>query len=504
MDTLHKHLAEQINKYLPDESLQNNPAVRKLIKAINKTYQTYDRDAELVEQSMQLNDLEFKEINKKINDQLDKKKNVQARLIQEINELNGYDDISCDSESNLFQLLHILRQEIEYKKKFEEQLYNAKSNAEKANQAKSDFLSNMSHEIRTPLNAIIGLLYIMEKEDTIDSFHENLDVLKSSAHNLLLLINDILDFNKIESGKVELEHVAFNFTNLIQDIVRSLKPKAVENHNQIRISIDDDFIPEVIGDPLRISQVITNLIVNAIKFTKDGLISIKVDQIATENDNSIFRVEVIDNGIGIDLKKFNNIFQKFTQADTKTSRQFGGSGLGLVISKELLRLMHSDIELKSELGSGSNFSFVLKLPINHKNSEYISSLGPKNYKEENLSGLKILLVEDNLINVMVAEKILKQWDVEVDVASNGLIAVNKNKSAFYDLILMDLSMPVMDGYEATTIIRSENSSIPIIALTATTSFQSLEKARQIGMDDYITKPFNPTELNVKLSKYYHY
>jgi CheY-like chemotaxis protein/anti-sigma regulatory factor (Ser/Thr protein kinase) len=285
--------------------------------------------------------------------------------------------------------------------------------------------------------------------------------------------------------------------------VRSLQAKALENQNKIEVIIDDKFQVNIVSDPLRISQIFTNLILNAIKFTKNGLIQVKIDQVNEINNHSVFKVQISDNGIGIDVEKFNSIFQKFEQADTKTSRQYGGSGLGLVITKNLLNLFHSDIELESEIGTGSKFSFVLNLPIFNKNSEFKNELNADDYKEQKLEGLKVLLVEDNLINVKIAEKILKQWDVNVDVALNGLIAVEKHKSTKYDVILMDLSMPVMDGFEASINIRSKDSLIPIIALTASTSYLSLEKAIQIGINEYITKPFNPRELNLKLSKYYN-
>jgi signal transduction histidine kinase/CheY-like chemotaxis protein len=501
-NNLHIHLNRQINKFLSDDIINDNPSLQKFIEVVNQSYLNYEKDAELFEQSIRLNDIEFYEINRKLEDQLFKKKGVQAKLIEAIKQLNTNNEIELDTDDNLIYLLQILHNEIVFKKEFEEQLFIAKSNAEQANEAKSDFLSIMSHEIRTPLNAILGLLYIMEKEDTIESFHENLGVLKTSAQNLFLLLNNILDFNKIESGKIDLEKIPFNLKDLVLEITKSLEVKAIENQNSIEIIIDENFIPDIIGDPLRLSQIITNLVLNAIKFTKGGLIKVKIDQVGQNNNNTVFRVQIIDNGIGIDLDKFDSIFQKFTQADSKTSRQFGGSGLGLVIAKKLLVMMQSDIELMSEIGRGSNFGFVLEMPIFNKNASSSVLTSTSSYVEKNFTGLKVLLVEDNLINVKVADKILKQWGVEVEVAMNGLIATEKHKSGSYDLILMDLSMPVMDGYEATTIIRSSNSTIPIIALTASTSYLSLEKALQIGINEYITKPFSPKELNVKLSKYF--
>jgi signal transduction histidine kinase/BarA-like signal transduction histidine kinase len=497
---LHRRFNRQLNKYLTDDFIAANENVQLLIEAVNNSYLNFEKDIELFERSSRLNDDEYYEINKKLKVELERKENIQAKLLESIEHLNSH-EIKLEKEDNLIDLVNILNKEIDFKKEFEDQLFEAKLNAEKANEAKSDFLSIMSHEIRTPLNAIIGLIYIMEKENTLESFHENLDILKHSSQNLFLLINDILDFNKIEAGKIDIEKIPFNFKDLVLQISKSLECRASENLNTIEVIVDANFIPNVISDPLRIGQVITNLVSNAIKFTKKGLIQIRIDQIEEKNSHSVFRVQVIDNGIGIDLDVFHSIFQKFAQAETRTSRQFGGTGLGLVITKKLLHLLNSDIELKSEIGVGSNFNFVLELPISSEKIEHNKNVFTNDYEEKNLGGLYILLVEDNHINIKIADKILKQWNVRIDVAENGLIAIEKFKSNVYDMILMDLSMPVMDGYEATKIIRSMGTTIPIIALTASASYDHLERIIEIGMNEYVIKPFNPNELYQKLRKY---
>ncbi len=500
-ENIHRQLNRQIKKCFSEDFIINNEALQNFIEIVNLSYLNFEKDAELFEQSSRLNDLEYNEINQKLKSELVKKENIQNKLIQAIKQLNN-NEIKLEDENDSINLLQILRNEIERKKEIQEQLFLAKLNAEKANEAKSDFLSIMSHEIRTPLNAIIGLIYIMEKENTLNSFQENLEILKYSTQNLYMLINDILDFNRIEAGKVNLENIPFDFKELVLNIGKSLEIKASENLNKIEVIIDDNFTPYVISDPLRISQIITNLVSNAIKFTKNGLIQIKIDQIKQKDNISVFKVQVIDNGIGINTEKFKLIFQKFEQAEEKTSRQFGGTGLGLAITKKLLYLLNTDVVLHSEIGIGSNFSFVLELPFFSTNLELNESIVYHDYNEENLEGLKVLLVEDNLINIKIAEKILKQWNVIVDTAENGLVAVEKYKSSTYDVILMDLLMPVMDGYEATAKIRSTDSLIPIIALTATFSSDSLEKGIKIGLNDFVIKPFNPKELNMKLKKYY--
>jgi signal transduction histidine kinase len=498
---LHRHLNRQIDKYLSENTLRNNPDLSSFIKVINQTYLNYEKDAELFEQSARLNDKEYLEINKKLKQEISKKDLFELKLIEAINQLN-VDGVNLEGKDSLLDLIIILNREIEIKKEFQEQLNSAKIIAEKANDAKSDFLSIMSHEIRTPLNAIIGLVYIMEKENSLESFHENIEVLKHSANNLFLLINDILDFNKIEAGKVDIEKIPFDFKELIKQITKSLQLKASENLNTIQINIDADFQPNLISDPLRINQIITNLVSNAIKFTKEGIITITINQISIINDVSTFKVEVKDTGIGIDKENFQTIFQKFSQAETKTYRQFGGTGLGLVITKKLLNLLKSDIQFESEIGIGTKFYFRISLPINKHFDTVVTDDLQENYIEHDLQGMRVLLVEDNLINIKIAQKIMSQWNVEVDLAENGLVGVEKFNLNSYDVILMDLSMPVMDGYEATSLIREKDKLIPIVALTASASFGYLDRALQIGINEYIIKPFNPKELNMKLRKYY--
>ena len=497
---LNRNLRRQLNKFLTEDDFADNPKLLDFINVVNQTYSNYEKDAELSEQASRLNDKEYSEINAKLKDELTEKEFFENKLIESISKLSG-NTIKRSYNSNIKELIKVLNSEIELKKEYQELLYIAKASAENANEAKSDFLSIMSHEIRTPLNAIIGLIYIMEKENTLASFQENLEVLKHSSNNLFLLINNILDFSKIEAGKIDIEKIPFNLKELVIQISKSLEHQASENLNKIKLIIDEDFIPNVISDPLRLSQILTNLISNAIKFTKEGEIIIEINQMSFIDGFSTFKVQVRDTGIGIDLEKFNLIFEKFSQAESTTTRKFGGTGLGLVITKKLLNLLDSDINIESKIGKGSNFYFVLQLPIDVDFADQKDRIFSNNYQEKNLDGLRVLLVEDNLINVKIADKIISQWNVDVDVAHNGLIAVEKHLRNQYDVILMDLSMPIMDGYEATTIIRERDKNIPIIALTASASYGYLDKAIKLGINDYVIKPFSPKELNMKLYKY---
>jgi len=502
--SLHKNLRRQITRIFSDEKIENDLELQSFILVVNQTYENYERDSIIFEQAALSNDKEYTELNEKLIRELDERVLFQSKIIDAIKQLSD-DAEEINENENFNKLIEILNNEIEQKKRIQEELKKAIEIAENTTEAKSEFLSIMSHEIRTPLNAIIGLIYIMERENTLQSFQENIEVLKNSSQNLFLLINDILDFNKIEAGKIDLELIPFNFSDLVTQISKAMQARASENLTTIKVDIDENFTPHLISDPLRLNQIITNLVSNAVKFTKNGTVTIKLTQLSQDKNYSNLKVEIIDTGIGIEKDKFGLIFQKFSQAETKTSRQFGGTGLGLVITKKLLNLLGTDIQFDSEFGVGSNFYFTLNLPINHFKQEQKTESLQENYKEENLDGMRVLLVEDNLINIKIAQKIMSQWNVEVDLAENGLIATEKYdlNPDKYDVILMDLSMPVMDGYEATTNIREKNKLIPIIALTASASYGYLDRAMQIGINEYVIKPFNPKELNMKLRKYYN-
>lgn len=502
IEKLHSYFGRQVKKYIDDEILEQRPSLYKFIDIINQSYLSYEKDAELVEKSIRLNDIEYNKINNKLKEELNKNTGIVTKLFEAIKQLDDINSLSLDTESNSDDLFKILKDEIEFKKKHEKELFEAKLAAEKANEAKSDFLSVMSHEIRTPLNAIIGLSYIMENQNDLSSIQNNLELLKKSSQNLLHLINNILDYNKIENGKIILDHISFDYLELVNDIIKSLEANAKQNNNTITLTVDTKFTPNVIGDPLRISQIITNLLSNAIKFTKNGKIEFKITTLEKNEENIIFKSEVIDNGIGIDLIKFSSIFEKFSQYDSSISREYGGSGLGLVIIKNLLQLFQSKIEISSELGKGANFNFVLNMPIPNSDNQTVNSHF-HDREIQMLEDMRVLLVEDNLINIKVAERILQQWKVKVDIAQNGLIALEKFNRSNYDAILMDLSMPIMDGYEAIAKLRLIDAKIPIIALTASTSYLNLDKALQVGANSYVTKPFIPTELNYKLAFYYY-
>jgi signal transduction histidine kinase len=499
----HQLLKRQINKHLTQECLQH-PHFQNFIKSVNDSYLNFDRDKELFEHSALLNEKEFGEINNKLKEEIAQRKLSVDKLIEAIHSLEiqeGLESKSLDP-NNLLGLVDFLQVQIENRKRIESELRLAKEAAERATQAKSEFLSMMSHEIRTPLNAIVGLTYIMQQEEVPPALAENLKILKFSTDNLYVLINDILDFSKIEAGKIELEQNPFDLKQLISNIKKANQIKAEENGNKIKLMIDDDVPDSLIGDALRLGQVISNLVSNAVKFTKKGSVTVelslqkKVDQVA------FLEISVTDTGIGIPPEKQQIIFDKFTQANSATTRQFGGTGLGLVITKLLLQLHDSDIYIESEAGKGSRFFFTIALPIGNALIKSKAGEDPNEViNDYTLKGVKILLVEDYAVNVKIATKFFEKWKIEVDIAENGQIAVDKFEKEKYDIILMDIQMPIMDGYTATQKIREADTDIPIIALTASASLGNQGQAYAAGINDYVTKPFNPKELFLKIAHY---
>ncbi|BDD02255.1 ATP-binding protein [Persicobacter psychrovividus] len=380
-----------------------------------------------------------------------------------------------------------------HRKAVEQELIDAREKAEEVSQAKENFLSSMSHELRTPLNAVIGITNLLigatPRKDQID----NLNIMKFSADNLLMLINDILDYNKIIAGKMEIEAIPFNLADHLRKIKDSNAFKAAEQNNQINLLIGESVPATIISDPVRIVQVMNNLISNAIKFTENGNIDIRIFNPEPSLPGKI-TFEVQDQGIGISAENLGKIFKDFEQAESSTNRRFGGTGLGLPISKKLLQLMGSDMEVESEEGKGTKFFFTLEVEVTQEIFSVEKQRKEAVHNSSPLEGCRVLVVEDNLINVKVACQFLKKWGVIYEVAEDGQVAVEKTQQSVYDLILMDLHMPVMNGYEATAQIRTFNTTIPIIALTASAMVEVQQKVLSVGMNASVTKPFVPEVL----------
>lgn len=379
-------------------------------------------------------------------------------------------------------------------------LREAKEKAEQSSHAKQEFLSIMSHEIRTPLNAVLGITQMLADENPKKSQIEQLRVLKFSANNLLSLINNILDFSKIEAGKIQFEKINFNFHELINGVMDSFMHEAKEKSLSIHSTLDTNIPEYLVGDPTRLTQILNNIINNAIKFTEKGKVDFNIKILPTSESELELLFEVSDTGIGIAKENLEEIFESFSQAHTSITRRFGGSGLGLAICKRLVEMLGGKISVESELGKGSAFRFTLsfakgEVPVHR---EGIPAVFPH---EAGLKGLKILIVEDNLPNMALAKKMISKWGANVDCAENGKEAVEKIKEIKYDLVLMDLQMPVMDGYEATREIRKMGFSsrdLPVIALTAFATSEDKAHASKEGMNDFISKPIDSRELYRKI------
>lgn len=383
--------------------------------------------------------------------------------------------------------------DISARKKLEQEMIEARKAAEAGLELRKTILANVSHELRTPVNAIVGMSALLASTSLNDQQREYLKTMRFSSDGLLVLIDDLLDVSRIEAGKVELEELEFSMQENFSELTKSLRLRAEEKGLLFEWNLDERIAPRLLGDVHRLNQIITNLIGNAIKFTPQGKVRLEITQVGESNEMQGIRFSVIDTGIGIAAERQTAVFQAFAQEDNSTTRKYGGTGLGLSISKRIVEMMGGELKLTSEKNAGTTFSFEVQLKKSAEGSVVVKEFKP------NLEGSRILLVEDNKVNQFLANALLKSWNAQVDISEDGLDALDRMRNVNYDLVLMDLQMPIMDGFEATEQIRNElNSKVPIIGLSANALNGERERSLEKGMNEYVSKPFQPEVLYDKI------
>ena len=488
-DSLHPLLKRQVKKYLGIEAdIPEHLFV--FLKNVNQSYLLYDSNRELVERAMRLSSEELFEKNTKLSEEAAVQRSLINKIKNAIQIINPEQEINDD---DILRIGDILTNTINERKEFEKQLEESRQKAEESLETRKLFLANISHEIRTPINAISGMSGILADTEISETQKQYVKAIQSSSKSLMVIVNDILDMSKLESGKFSAEFIPFDLRAILDPLYTTYLLRTDEKGIAFSVDYPSDMPKWLFGDPTRLGQILNNLISNAIKFTDKGKVTLKItfDKKGKHNE---FCFSVTDTGIGIDQEKLKTIFEFFSQEDNTITRRFGGTGLGLAISKSISELLGGEITVESEKNVGSTFKFSVTMP---EASEQLKN--EANVAHSDLKGKNVLIVEDNELNRFLAVTILKKWNANIHIAENGVEAVKAVSSLDIDIVLMDIQMPVMDGVAAAIAIRSElKSNVPIIALTANALESEKEKCWQAGMNEYITKPYNPEFLREKI------
>ncbi len=488
-DSLHPLLKRQVKKYLGIEAdIPEHLFV--FLKNVNQSYLLYDSNRELVERAMRLSSEELFEKNTKLSEEAAVQRSLINKIKNAIQIINPEQEIKDD---DILRIGDILTNTINERKEFEKQLEESRQKAEESLETRKLFLANISHEIRTPINAISGMSGILADTEISETQKQYVKAIQSSSKSLMVIVNDILDMSKLESGKFSAEFIPFDLRAILDPLYTTYLLRTDEKGIAFSVDYPSDMPKWLFGDPTRLGQILNNLISNAIKFTDKGKVTLKItfDKKGKHNE---FCFSVTDTGIGIDQEKLKTIFEFFSQEDNTITRRFGGTGLGLAISKSISELLGGEITVESEKNVGSTFKFSVTMP---EASEQLKN--EANVAHSDLKGKNVLIFEDNELNRFLAVTILKKWNANIHIAENGVEAVKAVSSLDIDIVLMDIQMPVMDGVAAAIAIRSElKSNVPIIALTANALESEKEKCWQAGMNEYITKPYNPEFLREKI------